>query len=121
MYLCWVTTEDHGDDWFIVASNAQEAIRFHEDIEGYNIGDATAEMIMKIPEGLTTEVGWPSEEILRACGANIQTHGLTRIVEIGDRKFCEGLLESEIGTLDDDMFEELGEGRPNKTEKVTEH
>lgn len=33
MYLYWVTTEDHAEDWFIEASNAKDATRFHEDFE----------------------------------------------------------------------------------------
>jgi hypothetical protein len=121
MNLYWVTTEDHGEDWFVVANTAEEATSFHENVEGYDIGDATAEMILEIPEGITAEIGWPSEDVLRSCGANIIADGSARVVEIRRRKFCEGLMESIIRTLDDDMFEELGEGRPNKTERDSEH
>jgi len=28
MCLYWVTTEDHGEDWFVVANNAQERTSF---------------------------------------------------------------------------------------------
>ena len=121
MYLYWVTTEDHAEDWFIIANSAEEAAKFHETVEGYEWGDATTEMIPEIPGGITADVGWPSEEVLQACGANIIADGFSRVVEIGGRKFSEGLMESTIRTLDDDMFEEIGEGRPNKTEKVSEH
>jgi len=34
MNLYWVTTEDHAEDWFVVANNAKEAATFHEDVEG---------------------------------------------------------------------------------------
>jgi hypothetical protein len=121
MNLYWVTTDDHGEDWFIVANIAEEAATFHEEREGYDYGDATAEKILEIPEGITTEVGWPSDEVLQSCGANIVSDGLARVVEIGGRKFSEGLMESTIRTLDDDMFEEMGEGRPNKTDRESEH
>jgi hypothetical protein len=123
MNLYWVSTEDHGEDWFVIANTAEEAASFHENVEGYDPGDATTEMILEIPEGITTDVGWPSDEVLRSCGANINivADGLARVVEIGGRKFCEGLMESTIRTLDDDMFEEVGEGRPNKTERESEH
>jgi len=47
MNLYWVTTEDHAEDWFIVANNPQEAATFHEEMEGYDPGDATAEMILE--------------------------------------------------------------------------
>ena len=82
MNLYWVTTEDHGEDWFIVANTAEEAATFHEKQEGCDYGDATAEMILKIPEGITAELGWPSDEVLRSCGANIIADGLERVVKI---------------------------------------
>jgi hypothetical protein len=31
MRLYWVTTEDHDEDWFVVAPNEVEACMFHED------------------------------------------------------------------------------------------
>ena len=68
-------TEDHDEDWFIVAHGEDEAARFHEDAEGYDPGDATVEMIMKIPEDVAAELGWPSDEVLKACGAEIVVDG----------------------------------------------
>ena len=121
MNLYWVTTEDHAEDWFVVANNADEAATFHEDAEGYVPGDATAEMILKIPDGVRVNPGWPSDELLRSCGAIFLAEAPTRVVEIGNRRFCEGLMESAIRTLDDDMFEALGEERLNKTPRSTEH
>jgi hypothetical protein len=121
MKLYWVTTEDHAEDWFIVANNAKEATSFHEDVEGYDPGDASAEMIMEIPNEIITDIGWPSDEVLRSCGANILVEGSARVVEIGNQRFCEGLMESTIRTLDDDIAEAHGKGRPNKTDKSTKH
>ena len=120
MNLYWVTTGDHAEDWFIVANSPEEACIFHEENEGYDPGNATAEMIIKIPKAIITDIGWPSEEVLHSCGANILLEGHTRVVDIGNRRFCEGLLESAIRMVDDDIFEALGEGRPNKTCKSTE-
>ncbi len=121
MNLYWVTTEDHDEDWFITAHNADEAAAFHELMEGYNPGDAAAEMILEMPGGIATDVGWPSEDVLRSCGAGILDEGGARVVKIGDRTFCEGLLESTIRELDDDMFEAHGEGRPNETPPTSKH
>lgn len=120
MNLYWVTTEDHEEDWFVIANTAEEAAAFHEEYEGYDMGNAKAEMVQKIPAGISVRVGWPSNDFLQACGANILVDGLTRVVEIGGRKFCEGLMESTIRTMDDDIAEALGEGRPNETEKLSE-
>ena len=121
MNLYWVTTEDHAEDWFVVANNAGEAATFHEDSEGYTPGDATAEMILKIPDGVIVNPGWPSDEVLRSCGAVFLVEEPIRVVEIGNRRFCEGLMESTIRELDDDMFEALGEERLNKTPRSIEH
>ncbi len=121
MNLYWVTTEDHAEDWFITANNAEKAAAFHEEQEGYDPGDATAEMILKIPEKIIKGVGWPSDDELRSCGAIILVDGPVRIIKIGNRKFCEGLMESTIRTLDDDIFVELGEGRPNETRQTSKH
>jgi hypothetical protein len=78
-------------------------------------------MILEIPDGIAVDIGWPSDEILRSCGANFLVDGLARVVEIGGRKFCEGLMESAIRTVGDDMAEACGRGRPNSTERMTEH
>ena len=50
MKLYWVTTEDHEEDWYVVAISAKEAAKFHEDMEGYDPGDAIAEALLDIPE-----------------------------------------------------------------------
>jgi hypothetical protein len=78
-------------------------------------------MILEIPKGVVAKVGWPSDEILGACGANIIVDGVARVVEIGGRRFCEGLMESAIRTLDDDISEAKGRGRPNKTRRSRLH
>jgi hypothetical protein len=121
MKLFWVTTEDHAEDWFVIATNAEEACNFHEEQEGYDPGDATAEMILEIPDGIAVDIGWPSDEVLQSCGANVLVDGLARVVEIGGRRFCEGLMESTIRTVSDDAAEAHGRGRPNNTERMSEH
>ena len=121
MKLYWVTTEDHDEDWFVVATNAKEAASFHENMEGYDPGDATAEAILDIPEEIPAEIGWPSDEFLKTVGAIFICDGPTRVVEISGRKFCEGLLDATIRSLDDDIFEALGQERLNETPKTSTH
>ena len=121
MKLFWVTTEDHDEDWFVVASNAEEASKFHEDMEGYDPGDAIAEEILSIPENIPAEPGWPSDELLMAVGAKFIIENPSRVVEINGRKFSEGLLEGFLNEIEDNAFEELGNERLNKTPKTTMH
>jgi len=121
MQLYWVTTEDHDEDWFIVASSSKEAAKYHENMEGYNPGDAKAEEILDIPENISAEIGWPSDELLIELGAKFLLNDQSRVVEIAGRKFCEGMLEATLNEINDDLFEEFGEERMNKTKKSPPH
>ena len=118
MKLYWVTTPDHDEDWFIVASSLEEAAKYHENLEGYDDGEAEAEEIMDIPKHISAKVGWPPEELLLSLGATfLNGEDKPRVVKIGGRTFCEGLLESFINELTDDIFEKKNGDRPNKTKK----
>jgi hypothetical protein len=121
MNLYWVTTEDHHEDWFIVASSSEDACKFHEDNEGYNPGDAKAEKVLSIPNATFAEPGWPPEELLIELGASFIQKDNIRVVEIEGRKFSEGMLESLINEICDDEFEARGDDRLNETKKPTEH
>jgi hypothetical protein len=98
-----------------------EASEYFENFEGYNQGDAEAEEILDIPENVTAETGWPSEELLLKVGAKFLLNDQTRVVEIAGRKFCEGMLAATINEINDDLFEEFGEERLNKTKKPPLH
>jgi hypothetical protein len=102
MKLYWVTTEDHCEDWFLVARSPEEAQKYHEDMEGYGPGGAKAEEVLEIPENVSVEVGWPSDELLVSVGAKFLINDRSRVVEIGGRKFGEGMLEAIINEIDDD-------------------
>lgn len=121
MKLYWVTTGDHDEDWFIVASSSDEASTYHEDMEGYEPGDAKAEEILDIPKNVPAEKGWPSDELLLAVGAKFLLNDQSRVVEIAGRKFCERMLEAILNKIDDDAFEERGDERLNKTKKAPLH
>jgi hypothetical protein len=121
MKLYWVTTPDHDEDWFIVASSSQAACKLHEDMEGYNPGEATAEAVLDIPEDVPVERGWPAEELLHSLGAEFLHDDQPRVVKIAGGTFCEGMLESRLNEIVDDAFEARGEGRVNKTKKSLLH
>ncbi len=121
MHLYWVTTEDHCEDWFIIANNANQAARIHENFEGYDEGDATAKIVLEIPVSISAETGWPSNELLKSLGATFISEDSTRVVEIAGRRYCEGMLEATLRSLDDDVFEASGQGRVNQTIKESRH
>jgi hypothetical protein len=117
--LYWVTTVDHDEDWFVVASSPEEASKYHEDMEGYDPDDARAEEILDIPENLSAEIGWPSDKLLLAVGAKFLLNDQYRVVEIDGKRFCEGMLNATIKEITDDLFEEYGEERLNQTKKFS--
>ena len=96
-------------------------LQYFENFEGYNPGDAEAEEILDIPENVSAETGWPSEALLLGVGAKFLLKDQTRVVEIAGRKFCEGMLEAIINEINDDLFEEFGDERLNKTKKPSFH
>jgi len=118
MKLYWVTTEDHDEDWFMIASSNKEASKLHEDFEGYEVGDASAQEILNIPDNMTVEAGWPSEDDLLSIGAKFIREDEPRIVEINGQQFAEGMLAAHINELNDNIFELLGEGRLNQTKRT---
>jgi hypothetical protein len=119
MNLYWVETADHHEDWFVVARSERRAARWHEKAEGYDDGYAWATFVVPIPTNLEAEEGWPSHELLEACGARFQRSETPRVVEIEGRRFVEGYLEHEIREREDERFEAMGRGRPNGTKRMT--
>ncbi len=100
MKLYWCTTHHHEEDWFVVAPSAALAAIYHEDVEGYDRGEARAELVCAVPRShWPQESSWPDDELLLACGAEIVCGDTPRVVRIGDRTYAEGMLEAEIRRL----------------------
>ena len=106
MSLFWITTDDHDEDWFIVAADHAGATRFHEDAEGYDEGDATAELVCEVPVGAPDiETGWPSDELLIACGATFLPNPTgPRIVRVAGRIFLEGDIAGNVAARQGLLF-----------------
>lgn len=146
MFLYWCTTDDGDEDWFIAASRSRVAVKAHEDMEGYNRGDASAERVCKIPgaawdayversrvfaekhgevrdgkfDPAVLNGSWPDAQLIKDCGGTFLTEGSPRVVAFsGDRIYTEGALQAEITRIWDDEFEARGEGRPNRTPTTT--
>lgn len=112
--LFWVETQDHDEDWFVVAGSKKEAAEFFEEYEGYDPQDATAREVMVLPEGCDDPIGWASDDLLKACGTSFVS-AEPRVVLLNGETFVEGALEFAIRTAGDNAFEAAGHGRPNRT------
>lgn len=116
MYLFWVETEDHGEDWFVVAKNAVDACAFFEEYEGYPEGTASArlcsETVLADDIASGDEAYWPEQQQLEELGAVMKyNHGGVRVVELNGETYAEGLLQSQMFmlptaplTADDEMW-----------------
>ena len=118
MNLYWVETDDHHEDWFVLAESEEQAEFIHEEFEAYDDGDAEAQFVARIPDGLVAKTGHPSKEALVACGAKIIRAETPWCVEIGGKRYSEGMLQYHILSIDDDRCEAAGEGRPNRTMRL---
>jgi hypothetical protein len=117
--LYWCETLDHHEDWFVVARRDSNARRVFAREEGYDEDDVSAAPVLALPEALQDEghLGWPTRELLEACGAQVLRWETPRVVELAGARFVEGMLEHQILQVTDDLFELKGQGRPNKTDR----
>ena len=118
--LYWVTTDDHDEDWFILAKTARAAESYHVEYEGYEAGGAQAELILRRAAGQISGSVPRHAQLtdLRKLGfevLNPDPNG--RIVRLGGRTFVEGHLESLVAEASDNTWEALGEGRPLGTKR----
>lgn len=116
--LYWVTTDDHDEDWFILARTGRTAESYHIQHEGYEPGDATAELILRvatdsIPGLIPRHAQLEDLQVLGFEILNPDPNG--RCVRRNGRTFLEGHLESMVTELRDDAQEALGQGRPSGT------
>ena len=111
--LYWVTTDDHDEDWFILARTGQTAESYHIQYEGYEPGDARAELILHagtdpIPGPIPRHAQLEDLQVLGFEILNPDPNG--RCVRRNGRTFLEGHLESMVAEGRDDAQEALGQG-----------
>jgi hypothetical protein len=90
LYWCW--TPDHEQDWFVVARSAAAARRFHEDADGSEDRHTKADEIKTLPAHMQDRrfFGWPSEEVILACGGDIEREDAPQVVKIDGKRYVEG-------------------------------
>ena len=96
LHLYWCETEDHDEDWFIVAESEDEACGIHESAEGYDPGDTEAYCLCSIPASLPAQPGWPDRALLEALGAEFIRSSSPRIVRLKGETYQEGVMDAVI-------------------------
>jgi hypothetical protein len=92
--LYWVTTTDGDEDWFVLAFTSRSASSFHERYEGYDAGDAEAELILQAPKLPGPFPRHAQLEDLKSLGFQlVDPNPDLRIIRLGKRVFAEGVLE----------------------------
>lgn len=69
--LYWCETDDHDEDWFVIARDEEEAAQFFTEYEGYDEEEALATLVCVLPvseQGRYDEASWPNDDTLIACG-----------------------------------------------------
>lgn len=95
--LYWVTTLDHDEDWFIVAKTGILACSFHEDFEGYNSGEATAQKICAIPTRYCKKKPHHAQlDLLKKTGFNFISSGPARVVRKSGKIYREGVISHTL-------------------------
>ena len=99
--LYWVTTQDHDEDWFILAESARQARAFHEDYEGYGKGDAHSRLIVSNITLKEFQNGTPPchaqfQDLFQIGFKNAGSGPNRRGVKLNGEIFREGILESII-------------------------
>lgn len=115
--LYWIETDDHHEDWFVMARSAREARQYFEEVECYERGDSWSTLVMTLgDEGKTW---WPTLDELRSFGFEVLREKTPRVVVYQGVRYAEGGFEHSLRMHDDDLHEARGNGRPNGTERLT--
>ena len=99
--LYWVTTADHDEDWFLFSKSARQARSFHENYEGYGVGDARARLIVRDVRLTKFMNGEPPchaqmRELLALGFTDAGSVPDRRKVRFEGKTYTEGILESLV-------------------------
>jgi hypothetical protein len=121
--LYWVSTEDHREDWFVLATTRRAAASFHERYEEYSTYAASARMIIADAHLPKYANGPPpchaQIQELEALGFQTVADGPLRgAMGYEGEAFAEGFVEALIMEAHDNQAEVAGKGRPKRTKRT---
>jgi hypothetical protein len=92
--LYWVESFDHGEDWFVIALNANEARNFFALEMGYEVIEDEITSLLVCPIPVNFEVFPPQfadEGIIKVCGGDMILYEDADLLEIVDQRFLDML------------------------------
>ena len=95
-HLYWVDSFDHGEDWFVIALNANEARNFFALEMGYDVieDEITSLLVCAMPENLNyIPPQFADQDIIKICGGDMILYEDADLLEV----FDQGVLDS-LGT-----------------------
>jgi hypothetical protein len=97
--LYWVYTHDHYEDWFVIAGSSREAREFHENDSGYNLGDARAKLVCKLPAKPALRIPcYAPHKNLSRWGVKVVHEDYPAVYETDGVRFKEGAIVEDIYT-----------------------
>jgi len=109
-FLYWIDSFDHGEDWFVIALNANEARNFFAAEMGYDVIDdeVTSLTVCSMPESLellTPPPQFARVNHIKACGGEIILYEDADLLEIVDQEALDALgVETRIVKIEHQIF-----------------
>lgn len=134
--MYWVETEEHDEDWFVVAEDEIAACEYFDEYEGMESEDempfSGTYTDWRIPEEFVDanaklfENGpfHPQKDLIELCGGRFIREQQPQVVEFQTEgqepeHYVEGYRDHMIAQMHDDQFEARGQGRINGTDPRT--
>lgn len=95
--LYWVSTKDGDENWFVISHNIRSARAFHEYYEGYDSGEAKAELIGTVNKQYDPDKSYHAQTwMLKDMGFEIMSNDRWsgRIIRKDGRIYREGIMEN---------------------------
>jgi len=106
--LYWVDSFDHGEDWFVIALNANEARNFFALEMGYDVieDEITSLLVCSTPDNLEyCSPQFADEEIIRLCDGVMILYEDADLLEVVDQEILDLLgTETRIVKIEHQIF-----------------
>ena len=106
--LYWVESFDHGEDWFVIALNANEARNFFALEMGYDVieDEITSLLVCPMPENLDyCPPQFADADIIKLCGGDMILYEDADLLEVVDQGILDTLgAQTRIVKIEHQIF-----------------